>query len=148
MPETLLRNTFHVPAPPAAVLAHLSEPASYVGLSPLVVEVREVRREPDGVRYTCVERFRFLGLLRYDNHIEVTLRPTRDGVAGEVDSPGGVRLAYRFALSGRDGGTEVRDELRVRAAFGPLLRYAARKAREVQLARAGVLAARAPALRA
>ncbi|MEW9551034.1 SRPBCC family protein [Nonomuraea sp. NPDC050783] len=146
MPETLLRNTFHVAAPPAAVRAHLSEPASYIGLSPLVVAVRNVRREPGRIRYTSVERFRLLGFLRYDNPVEVTLHPAEDGVAGEVDSPGGVRLAYRFGLAARRGGTQVIDEIRVRAAFGPLLRYAARKAREVQLARADVLTTRAPTL--
>ncbi|MFF0768540.1 SRPBCC family protein [Nonomuraea wenchangensis] len=146
MPETLLRNTFHVPAPPDAVRAHLSEPASYIGLSPLVVEVRDVRREAGLIHYVSVERFRFLGFLRYDNLLKVTLRPTEDAVEGEVDSPGGIRLAYRFGLTPRDGGTEVTDELRLRAAFGPLLGYAARQARGVQLARAGVLADRAPAL--
>ncbi|QYC41463.1 hypothetical protein Nocox_19270 [Nonomuraea coxensis DSM 45129] len=146
MPETLLRNTFHVPAPPAAVRAHLSEPASYVGLSPLVVEVRDVRREAGLIRYVSVERFRFLGVLRHDNLARVTLWSTEDAVEGDVDSPGGIRLAYRFGLSARDGGTEVADELRLRAAFGPLLGYAARQARAVQLARAAVLTARAPAL--
>ncbi|SEK61849.1 hypothetical protein [Nonomuraea pusilla] len=143
MPETLLRNVFHVPAAPSAVLAHLGEPASYVGLSPLVVAVRDVRREPGGARFVSVERFRFLGFVRYDNLIEVTLRAGDAGVEGEVDSPGGVWLGYRFALTPDGDGTEVEDVLRVRARFGPLLRYAARKAREVQLARATVLAERA-----
>ncbi|MFG2074689.1 SRPBCC family protein [Nonomuraea maritima] len=141
---TVLRNVFHVPAPPEAVLAHLSEPSSYVGLSPLVVAVRDVRREPGETRYSCVERFRFLGLVTYDNLIDVTLRPTANGVEGEVRSPGGVWMDYRFALAAAPGGTEVEDVLDVHATFGPILRYAARKAREVQLARAEVLAARAP----
>ncbi|GAA3236611.1 hypothetical protein [Nonomuraea helvata] len=61
MPETLLRNVFHVAAPPSAVLVHLSEPSSYVGLSPLVVEVRDVRREPGLSRFVSVERFRSWG---------------------------------------------------------------------------------------
>ncbi|WP_246075394.1 SRPBCC family protein [Nonomuraea terrae] len=143
---TVLRNVFHVPAAPDAVLAHLSEPASYVGLSPLVVEVRDVRREAREIRYVCVERFRFLRVVTYDNLIEVTLRPTGDGIEGEVDSPGGVRMGYRFALAAADGGTEVTDVLDVRATLRPVQRYAARKAREVQLARAKVLTERAPAL--
>ncbi|MEQ4722869.1 hypothetical protein [Nonomuraea sp. B19D2] len=41
----------------------------------------------------------------------------------------------------------MEDVLTVRATFGPLLRYAARKAREVRLARAEVLAERTPTLR-
>ncbi|MFG1704247.1 SRPBCC family protein [Nonomuraea sp. M3C6] len=146
MAESLLRNVFHVPAPPSAVLAHLSEPSSYVGLSPLVVEVRDVRREPGETRFVSVERFRFLGFLKYDNLIKVTLRCTAEGVEGEVDSPGGVRLDYRFGLAADGAGTEVEDVLTVHATFGPLLRYAAGKAREVQLARAGVLAERARTL--
>ncbi|MEV0231776.1 SRPBCC family protein [Nonomuraea sp. NPDC050786] len=146
MPETLLRNVFHVAAPPSAVLAHLSEPSSYVGLSPLVVEVRDVRREPGQSRFVSVERFRFLGFLRYDNLTEVTLRASREGVEGEVDSPGGVRLDYRFRLAADGEGTAMEDVLTVRATFGPLLRYAARKARQVQLARAQVLAERARTL--
>ncbi|PZG15270.1 SRPBCC family protein [Nonomuraea aridisoli] len=146
MTETVLRNVFQVPATPAAVLAHLSEPSSYVGLSPLVVEVRDVRREPGEVRYVCVERFRFLRVVTYDNLIEVTLRPAGDGIEGEVDSPGGVRMGYRFALAAAGGGTEVTDVLAVRATLGPVRRYAARKAREVQLARAEILTERAPSL--
>ncbi|MGW0197124.1 SRPBCC family protein [Nonomuraea sp. NPDC003201] len=146
MPETVLRNVFHVAAPPSAVLTHLSEPSSYVGLSPLVVEVRDVRREPGQTRFVSVERFRFLGFVQYDNLIEVTLRASREGVEGEVDSPGGVRLDYRFGLAAAGEGTEVEDALRVRATFGPVLRYAARKAREVQLARAQILAERARTL--
>ncbi|WP_336204134.1 SRPBCC family protein [Nonomuraea sp. LPB2021202275-12-8] len=146
MPGIELRNVFQVTAPPSAVLAHLSEPSSYVGLSPLVVAVREVRREPGQTRFVSVERFRFFGFLRYDNLIEVTLRPTGEGVEGEVDSPGGVRLGYRFGLAAHGAGTRVEDVLTVHATFGPVLRYAARKAREVQLARAGVLADRARTL--
>ncbi|MEV0384995.1 SRPBCC family protein [Nonomuraea sp. NPDC050643] len=146
MPETVLRHVFHVPAPPPVVLAHLSEPSSYVGLSPLVVAVRDVRREPGGTRFVSVERFRFFGFVKYDNLIEVTLRVSEEGVEGEVVSPGGVRLAYRFGLTADGTGTEVEDVLTVRATRGPVLRYAARKAREVQLARADVLARRAPTL--
>ncbi|MGW0806016.1 SRPBCC family protein [Nonomuraea sp. NPDC002799] len=145
MPQTLLRHVFHVPAPPSAVQAHLSEPSSYVGLSPLVVAVRDVRREPGETRFVSVERFRFLGFLKYDNLIEVTLRATGDHVEGEVDSPGGVWLGYRFVLAADDAGTEVEDVLTVRATRAPVLRYAARKARQVQLARAGILAERARA---
>ncbi|MBB5781464.1 SRPBCC family protein [Nonomuraea jabiensis] len=146
MPQTVLRNAFHVPAPPSAVLAHLSEPSSYVGLSPLVVAVRDVRRAPGESRFVSVERFRFFGFVKYDNLIEVTLRATGEAVEGEVVSPGGVRLDYRFGLAADGAGTEVEDRLTVDAAVRPLLWYAARKAREVQLARAGILAGRAPTL--
>ena len=32
------RQTFRVAAPPAAVYAHLMDPHSYIGLSPLIVD--------------------------------------------------------------------------------------------------------------
>lgn len=142
MPKTTLRHTFHVGNTPAALRAHLSQPQSYVGLSPLVVAVRDVQRDGEETRYVSVERFRFLGLVKYDNLIKVTLRSRPETVEGEVKSPGGVRLDYRFALTAKDGGTEVEDTLVVHAWNGQLLGYAARKAREVQLARAGILASR------
>ncbi|MDP9849945.1 SRPBCC family protein [Streptosporangium lutulentum] len=122
--------------------AHLSQPQSHVGLSPLVVAVKDVERGEDETRYTSVERLRFLGLVKYDNMIKVTVRSTPRTVEGEVKSPGGVRLDYRFTLTEKGGGTEVEDILVVHAWARPLLGYAARKAREVQLARAGVLVSR------
>ncbi|MEV6038620.1 SRPBCC family protein [Nonomuraea sp. NPDC052116] len=146
MPGTVLRHAFHVPAPPPVVLAHLSEPSNYVGLSPLVVAVRDVRREPGKMRFVAVERFRFFGFAKYDNLIEVTLRATEDGIEGEVDSPGGVRLDYRFGLTADGMGTAVEDVLTVYARLGPVLRYAVRKARQVQVARADILVGRAPTL--
>ncbi|MBB2911122.1 hypothetical protein FHS43_002387 [Streptosporangium becharense] len=142
MPNITLRNTFHVRNTPEALRAHLSQPQSYVGLSPLVVAVKDVQQGERETRYTSVERFTFLGVVKYDNMIKVTLRSTPQTVEGEVDSPGGVRLDYRFTLNDKDGGTEVEDLLVVHAWARPLLGYAAKKARQVQLARAGILASR------
>jgi len=142
MPKVTLRNTFHVKNTAAAVRAHLSQPQSYVGLSPLVVAVKDIEQGESETRYTSVERFRFFGFFKYDNMIKVTLRNTPRTVEGEVDSPGGVRLDYRFTLNEKDGGTEVEDILVVHAWARPMLGYAAKKARAVQLARAGILAAR------
>jgi hypothetical protein len=59
-------------------------------------------------------------------------------VHGDVVSPGGVRIAYRFALTHEGDGTRVTDTLLMTAPFG-LLRFAASRARAVQLARAGEL---------
>ncbi|WP_169949035.1 SRPBCC family protein [Microbispora sp. H11081] len=145
MPTRVLTNTFHVDASPEEVFEHLTTPESYIGLSPLVVAVRDVdRSEPGVVRYTSVERFRFLGL-SYDNPIAVTLLTERtaegSSVHGKVRSPGGVRLDYRFDLSPQDGGTRVDDRLDVSASRF-LLGFAAGQARKVQLARAGILAER------
>ncbi|RPE33817.1 SRPBCC family protein [Kitasatospora cineracea] len=136
MPSTELHHSYEVGAPPADVLAHLADPAHYIGLSPLLVDVREVRPGGDGTtRYVAVERFRFLGLFTHDNRIEVTLRadpsrlPAEATVSGDVVSPG--------------GGTTSRlsDTLHLHAPFG-LLRFAARQAAAVQQSRARALAAR------
>ncbi|MER5637894.1 SRPBCC family protein [Kitasatospora sp. NPDC002227] len=148
MRSTELSHRYEIGAAPATVLAHLAEPANYIGLSPLLVDVRDVRREDGVTHYVAVERFRFLGVVRHDNVIQVTLRteddrlPGEATVSGEVVSPGGVRMDYRFEVAARpDGGCLVTDTLHLRAPFG-LLRYAAGKAGAVQAERARVLARR------
>jgi hypothetical protein len=148
VPSTELSRSYDIAATPVAVLAHLAVPENYIGLSPLLVDVRDVRREGQVTHYVAVERFRFLGLVQHDNVIQVSLR-TEDGrlpdeatVSGEVVSPGGVRMDYSFAVTARgDGGSQVVDRLLLHAPFG-LLRYAAGKAGAVQAERGRVLAQR------
>ncbi|MFF3250780.1 SRPBCC family protein [Actinacidiphila glaucinigra] len=144
MPSTELEHTFRVAAPPDEVFAHLAEPTHYIGLSPLLVDVRDVHRSGGSVRYTAVERFRFLGLLRHDNVIDVTLVAVPDRlphsaeISGEVRSPARVRMGYRFAIERDGAGSLVTDTLRLRTPPG-LLRFAASQAGAVQRARARVL---------
>ncbi|MEU1616327.1 SRPBCC family protein [Streptomyces sp. NPDC005722] len=147
MPSTELEHTFRVAAPPEEVYAHLAEPTHYIGLSPLLVDVRDVHRSGGSVHYTAVERFRFLGLLRHDNVIGVTLVAVPDRlphsaeISGEVRSPARIRMGYRFAMERCGAGSIVTDTLRLRTPPG-LLRFAASQARTVQQARARVLKAR------
>lgn len=148
VPSTELSRSYEVLAAPAALLAHLAEPANYIGLSPLLVDVRDVRREGEVTHYAAVERFTFLGLVRHDNVIQVSLRtedarlPDEATVSGEVVSPGGVRMDYRFAITAQgEANSLVVDTLRLRAPLG-LLRYAAGKAAAVQAERGRVLARR------
>jgi hypothetical protein len=136
----LLENVFTVAATPKALIAHLAEPANYIGLSPLVVAVDDVRTVHDTVHYVAVERFR-LGFLRHDNRIAVSLRTGEDRVWGEVVSPGRVRMDYSFTVAAGDDRTTVTDTLRLRAPFG-LRRFTASQARAVQLARARILTER------
>jgi ligand-binding SRPBCC domain-containing protein len=141
-----LSHTFVVAAPPETVFKYLAEPTNYVGLSPLVVAVRDIRRVDGVLRYTAVERFRFLRILRYDNIIAVTLVAAgnhlpRAEISGGVHSPAGVRMAYRFSIAPEERGTVVVDTLWLRAPLG-LLRFAASRAGAVQLARARILAER------
>ncbi|MBO3750253.1 SRPBCC family protein [Streptosporangiaceae bacterium NEAU-GS5] len=141
MPESILTHTSHLDASPEAVFDHLTTPENYVGLSPLVVAVRDVdRSEPGVIRYTSVERFRWL-VFSYENPIRVALHTSELCVFGEVKSPGGVRLSYRFELSPEGGGTRLDDRLVV-SASRLLLGFAAGQARKVQLARSQILASR------
>ena len=136
MAVTDLLHTYVVPASTARVYAHLSDPASYVGLSPLVVKVYDI----DEGGYTAVERFR-LGPFKYDNHIRVAMTAGDNVVASDVRSPGGVRLAHRFELTDHPDGCEVVERTRLTAPFG-LLRFAASQALGVQRARQGILTGR------
>lgn len=136
MPAKDLMLSYVVPARPERVFAHLTDPASYVGLSPLVVEVYDV--EADG--YTAVERFR-LGPFKYDNHIRIRLTAADNVVASDVRSPGGVRLAHRFELAEHADGCEIVERTHLTAPFG-LLRFAASQALSVQRARRDILAGR------
>jgi hypothetical protein len=89
MPVDAFAHTFAVATPPARVYAHLADPQSYVGLSPLVTAVRDVHADGDRVTYVALERFRF-----WTNPIRVTmtLDPAAPALVSEVASPGRVRL--------------------------------------------------------
>ena len=148
MPIDRFRHSFLVAASPATVYAHLMEPSNYVGLSPLVVAVRDVRPVTDAqgrpaVAYVAVERFRF-GPLRWDNPIRVTMTgvtPDRQVVSAVV-SPGAVRLTSTVGLAAADGGgTAVTESVELRT---PVLlrRFARGQAMSVQRARAAELARR------
>ncbi|BCJ66566.1 SRPBCC family protein [Polymorphospora rubra] len=141
-------DRFPVAAPPDRVYAHLAEPANSVGLSPLIVAVRDVRREtgPDGravVRFVAVERFRIAGPLRYDNILRVTQTatgPDRQLVL-DVLSPARVTVRFVMDLAPLDDGTEVTVTVTLRMP-APLRAYVLRTARRVQEYRARELARR------
>ena len=142
MSNRVLTHEFHVDVAPEKVFEHLTTPESYIGLSPLVVAVSDVdRSEPGVIRYTAVERFRFLWIFTYDNPIKVALHTDDLSVYGEVRSPGRIRMAYRFDLEPDGSGTRVSDRLNLTAPW-PLAGFAAGQARNVQLARARILAER------
>ncbi|MGR2751837.1 SRPBCC family protein [Agromyces arachidis] len=146
MPRRIIRHEFVLAAPPEVIAAHLAEPRSYLGLSPLVFEVRDIAHVDGTTHYTAVERFPLPFGRHLDNPIRVTLRrddgadgdPDTVTVGGDVRSPGWVRMRYRFGITADGAGSRVADELDLRAPFG-LLRFAAGQARSVQLARAAIL---------
>jgi carbon monoxide dehydrogenase subunit G len=145
MPIDRFSTTYAVDAPPAEVWAHLADPHSYVGLSPLVVTVRDVRPVHDdgreAVEYVAVERFRW-GPLRWDNPIRVTMTtPSGRRIVSTVVSPGAVRLESTVDLAEHGSGTEVTEVTEVRSP-GPLRRFVTGKARSVQTERARELTRR------
>ncbi|MFC8905808.1 SRPBCC family protein, partial [Micromonospora sp. NPDC057140] len=147
-PPVAFETTCVVAAPPDEVYHHLSDPFSYVGLSPLIVAVRDVRTSHDVhgravAHYVAVERFRLVGPVRWDNPIRVRMVATRPGeqLVSEVHSPGWVSLRAVVDLAAVAGGTRVREQVTA-AAPVPLRRFVAAKAREVAAYRAAELTRR------
>ncbi|MFG2039337.1 SRPBCC family protein [Dactylosporangium sp. NPDC048998] len=133
MAVDVFAHSFVVAAAPGEVRVHLADPHSYVGLSPLVVAVRDVRRDGDVVRYVAVERF---GL--YRNAIRVTMTVGEARIVSEVVSPGRVRLRAEVDLAPHGdaaGHTAVTETITVRSP-ALLRRFVVRQARGVQQSRA------------
>ncbi|SDL22151.1 SRPBCC family protein [Streptomyces indicus] len=107
-------HTATVAAPAARIFEHLARPESYIGLSPLLVAVRDIAEAGGAVRYVAVERFRF-GPLRWDNPIKVTMTfPEGERrIVSEVLSPGRVRLTATVDLTPEGTGTRVTETVRV-----------------------------------
>lgn len=109
---------YFVNAPVAKIYEHLAQPENYIGLSPLIVAVDQIVRGTDQnervfVHYRSVERFKFLGYLRYDNILQVTMtftQPNRQLVS-DVDSPFGVKVRFTFDFEGENGGTWVHETI-------------------------------------
>ncbi len=139
---------YFIAAPAARIYAHLADPNSYIGLSPLVVSVRDIAYSQDEAarqvcRYVSVERFRFLGFIPYDNHIRVTTTFTQPDVqmVSAVDSPFNVQIRFVFDLSPERDGTWVQET--VSAEMPGLLRgFVVSQAQSVQRARAQILRTR------
>ena len=137
-------HSFPVAAPAAKIYAHLMVPQNYVGLSPLVVEVRDVHPTAEGATaYTAVERFRF-GPLKWDNLIKVILTgaaPDKQ-VVSRVKSPGWVTLLATVDLSPTDTDhTQVTETVELTTPWF-LRRFAVGQAKSVQKERAAELARR------
>ncbi|BCJ42111.1 hypothetical protein GCM10010168_65110 [Actinoplanes ianthinogenes] len=135
-------HEFTVAAPAARVYAHLMDPRNYIGLSPLVVEVRDIRPAGSVVSYVAVERFTF-GPFHWNNPIRVTMTGEVPGqaIVSAVRSPGFVTLTSRVTLIPEVGGTTVRESIALTAP-APLRRFVLGQARSVQLHRAAELTRR------
>jgi hypothetical protein len=146
MPIDRFSHTFRVAAPAVVIYAHLMNPYSYVGLSPLVVAVRDVgavrdAQGRDAIGYVAVERSRF-GPVQWDDLVRVTLTgaPERQVVSAEV-RPGGVRVTSTVDLAGDDDATTVTETIEL---YSPALlrRVALGRATSAQRGRAAELTRR------
>ncbi|WFE26949.1 SRPBCC family protein [Solwaraspora sp. WMMD791] len=141
-------DRFVVAAAADRVHAHLAEPTNHIGLSPLIVAVRDITAETDDagravLRFVAVERFRIVGPLRYDNILHVRQTVTEPGrqLVMEVRSPARVSVRFVLDVAPVDTGSLVTVTVSLR--MPTLLRsYVVRTARRVQMFRARALTER------
>jgi hypothetical protein len=154
MAISTLDHSWQVPAPVAAVFAHLTDPYNYLGLSPLIVAVREVRpvtdiAGPPALDYLAIERFRLLRVLRWDNPISVRLTHSEASgtITQHVVGPGNVQVISTLQISAvnnaiGDGQLSQLDEHLSITMPGPLRGFVTRQVRSAQLYRSSELTRR------
>lgn len=137
MPSETFEKTIVVNRTPQEIYDYLSHPNSFVRLQPLIrgiYNVQESRNMVGQVMYTyeATEELFFFGLVKYDNHLRVTMTLADPGriILQEVEAPLSVRLKQllKFNLLD-DGGSEVIDSIELNAPSG-LLGYAVRTAKD------------------
>jgi hypothetical protein len=122
MPQPQFNYSCFIAVLPSLVYQYLSEPENYRGLQPLVIAVRDVEYGDDGEgrqtrRYTAVERFRFLGFLRYDNPIRVlvTLAKPAELLINDVEARFKVRVNFVTTFRPENGGTQIAETVTIHA---------------------------------
>ncbi len=115
-------QTFHytyvVHAPATAIYEHLAEPMNYIGLSPLIGKITDVKRDTDEqhrsiVTYKTIESFRFLGFITYPNSLNVvtTLAHPNRQIVTDVQSGFNVRVRFIFDLKEQTDGTTITETI-------------------------------------
>ncbi len=114
MADATFNYRYFIQAEPASIYAHLADPSNYIGLSPLLTHISDVQRGLNSqgretIRYVSNERFRFAGILTYNNPLRVTLTLTQPNVqlVSEVISTFWVNVRFVFDLQPEDGGTWI-----------------------------------------
>jgi hypothetical protein len=141
--------TFHyryfINASTSKIYDYLSEPQSYIGLSPLVTEVSAVEHlnNTDAytiIQYEAVETLHFFVFIRYPNRIIVRLMLTKPNqqMVHLVESIPNVRLRFTFDFQAEGSGTWV-DEAVTATMPLPLRGYVVSQAKAVQQARGEIL---------
>lgn len=122
-----------IEAPLARVFAELSEPARFLGLQPLLTEVREVAAAPGVRAFEAVERVSLLGPIAVKNHlrVELTPRPAEHRIGFATRAPLGIRIEGAFALEADGTATRVTESVALRCPFW-LTRFVLRQATQAQ----------------
>ena len=141
MPQSQFDYSCFIAVPPSLIYEYLSEPEHYRGLQPLVIVVRDVEygKDNEGRQtrcYVAVERFRFLGFLRYDNPIRVlvTLAKPEELLINNVEARFNVRVNFVTTFQPENGGTQVAETVTIRAPR-LLQSYTVNQAKAAQYAR-------------
>jgi hypothetical protein len=122
-----------IAAPLARVFAELSEPARFLGLQPLLTEVREVAAAPGHRAFEAVERVALLGPIAVKNHlrVELTPGPAENRIDFATRAPLGIRIEGAFALEAEGTATRVTESVALCCPFW-LTRFVVREATRAQ----------------
>ncbi len=120
MAECRFERDVAIAAPPDRVFAELSEPVRFLGLQPLLTEIREIDAEPGARVYEAIERVALLGPVAVRNRLIVELRPlpAQQRIAFATRAPLGIRVSGDFSLQAEGAATRVRESVLLRC---PLL---------------------------
>jgi hypothetical protein len=122
-----------IAAPRDRVFAELAEPARFLGLQPLLTEVREVPAAPGVRAFEALERVPLLGRIAVRNRLRVELTPLpaerRIGFAASAAL--GIRLAGAFTFEAEGAATRVTESVVLRCPIW-LRRFVLREAIQAQ----------------
>ncbi|MET0494269.1 MAG: hypothetical protein ABW000_14175 [Actinoplanes sp.] len=138
----VLRQEFVIGATPDAVLAHLLDPQSYIGLNPFVIAVRDVRQQEDGTAYTAVEHLTAMRVLSWDNLLQVESRvESGERFVMHLTAKAGITVHIVTDVTPDPAGAAVRDTMTL-SAPRLLSRYVLKMGRAGHLHRVATLKAR------
>jgi hypothetical protein len=102
-----------IAAPRDRVFAELAEPSRFLGLQPLLTEVRELPAAAGLRVFEAVERVPIIGRIAVRNRlrVELTPLPAQDLIRFETSAPLEIRLVGAFALHAEGAVTRVRESV-------------------------------------
>ena len=106
-----------IAAPLGRVFAELSEPARFLGLQPLLTEIREIEAPPGARAFEAIERVALLGssfAVRNRLVVELVPMPAQQLVTFATRAPLGIRLRGAFSLQDEGAATRVRESVLLR----------------------------------